>query len=187
MFWWLDKQQREIRGTTHYTVAELPEVTIGRIVGVARPLDDKTVIAPLSGRACLAYFARVSDKTFGHSSSQQADLELAAESGGTPFLLEDETGTAIIDPDGARCVLAIDDKLGTTGDADERRRAFLMRYAANDLARDWIRWYEGIVSAGERIAVVGYGTRSEGRLRMSSSPHLPLVICDHVATTKVRS
>jgi hypothetical protein len=187
MFWWLDKQQREIRGTTHYTVADLPEVTIGRIIGVARPLDGKTVIAPLSGRICLAYFVRVSDKTYGDGQHQQPDLELAAESGGTPFLLEDETGTAIIDPDGARCVLAIDDKMGTTGDTNDRQRAFLERYAAHDLTHDWIRWYEGIVSAGERIAVVGYGTRGDGRLRMSSSPHLPLVICDHLATTNVRS
>lgn len=186
MFWWLDKQQREIRGTTHYTVAELPEVTIGRVVGVARPLDATTVIAPLSGRACLAYFVRVSDKTHGGRGGQ-ADLELAAESGGTPFLLEDETGTAIIDPDGAHCVLAIDDKVGSGGDPTDRQRAFLARYAATDLAHDWIRWYEGIVSPGERIAVVGYGVRNDGRLRMSSSPHLPLVICDHVATTKVRS
>ena len=186
MFWWLDKQQREIRGTTHYTVADLPEVTIGRIVGVARPLDGKTVTAPLSGRTCLAYYVRVSDKTAGPGRNP-SDLELATESGGTPFLLEDETGTAIIDPDGARCVLATDDKMWSIGDANHRQRAFLERYAANDLAQDWIRWYEGIVSVDERIAVVGYGARSDGRLRMSSSPHLPLVICDHLATTKVRS
>jgi hypothetical protein len=187
MFWWLDKQQREIRGTTHYTVAELPEVTIGRLVGVARPLDGTTVTAPLSGRACLAYFVRVSDKSYGHTGTQRADVELAAESGGTPFLLEDETGTALIDPAGAHCVLAIDDKMSSAGDANDRQRAFLARYASTELAPDWIRWYEGIVSAGERIAVVGYGMRADGRLRMSSSPHLPLVICDHLATTKVRS
>lgn len=185
MFWWLDKQQREIRGTPHHTVAELPEVTIGRLVGLAKPIDGKTVTAPLSGRTCLAYFVRVSDQTPG-TGGDESDLELAAESGGAPFLLEDDTGTAIIDPEGARCVLTIDDKASTSGKTTHNQRAFLKRYAAKDLAHDWIRWYEGIVSVDERIAVVGYGIRTDGRLRMSSSPHLPLVICDHVATTKVR-
>jgi hypothetical protein len=46
------------------------------------------------------------------------------------------------------------------------------------------RWFEGIVSIDGRIAMVGYGQRAGGQLRMSSSPHLPLVICDHLAMTK---
>ena len=32
--------------------------------------------------------------------------------------------------------------------------------------------------------LVGFGQRVDGQLRMSSSPHLPLLICDHVATLK---
>jgi len=192
MFWWLDKQLREIRGTPHYAIAELPEVTIGRIVGVAKPLDGKTAEAALSGRTCLAYMAKAVGSTGSslgvevatnfHGSSNK--LDIAVDVGGVPFLVEDDTGVAIVDPAGARGALGVDEKSTWWKGPLERQEAFLARFGVNP--GSWsVDCYEGIVSIGEKIAVVGFGQRVDGRLRMSSSPKLPLVICDNLATLKM--
>src|SRR5947208_755702 len=98
MFWWLDKQLREIRGTPHYAIAALPEMTVGRIVGVAKPLDGKTVEAALSGRTCLAYMAKAMGPSGNAVASERGKQEVAVDVGGVPFLVEDETGVAIVDP-----------------------------------------------------------------------------------------
>ena len=187
MFWWLDKQLREIRGTEHYAIADLPEVTIGRIVGVAKPLDGNTAEAALSGRTCLAYVAKArgwsgeSGLGAGMLSGGRDNIDIAVEVGGVPFLVEDDTGVAIVDPAGARGALGIDEKSSWWNGPLERQRAFLARFGVNPDA--WtVDCYEGIVSIGERVAIVGFGQRVDGQLRMSSSPKLPLVICDNLAT-----
>lgn len=184
MVWWLDKKLRAIRKTPQFSIATLPEVTIGRLVGVAKALDGKTVVAPFSGRVCLAYFAKATD-TNAHRTGDI--LVVAEETGGVPFLLEDDSGVAVIDPDGATCTLDVDHKASTSdvwGDITDRQRLFLERYQAGSFSYGSLHWYEAIVEIDERIAVVGYGQRGD-RLRMSSSPHLPLVICDNLATTNV--
>src|SRR4051794_18976975 len=126
MFWWLDKQLRDIRGTPHYAIADLPEVTVGRIVGVARPLDHKMIEAALSGRLCLAYEARaVCQGHYAPGGGKAPDLELATEIEGVPFLVEDDTGVAIVDPASARAALCIDRKANLLVDKTERQLAFL--------------------------------------------------------------
>lgn len=197
-FWWLDKRLREVRATPHFTVATLPEVTIGRIVGVARALDGRTIQAPLSGRECVAYFAKVIGPSHSGDPVDNAiatayasgSIELAVENVGVPFLLEDPTGIAIVDPDRAICALDVDYKSTANGlwrDLDAHQRAYLDRIKVKDSMLVGMKWAEAIVEVGERIAVVGYGQRVEGKLRMSSSPHLQLVICDNTATTGVTS
>lgn len=199
MFWWLDKQLRAIRGTQHYAIADLPEVTVGRIVGVAKPLEGKTTEAGLSGRTCLAYVAKVKGVVGGASGVGLAanigataltgvgiyggsKEDMLVEVGGIPFLVEDETGVAIVDPDGATGAFEIDDKSSWFKGPTEHHKTFLRKYLMED--RMGLEYHEGIVSIGERVAVVGFGQRVDGQLRMSSSPHLPLVICDNHATIK---
>lgn len=199
--WWLDKELRDIRGTRHYTVAALPEVTVGRIVGVAKPLagpgGSGVTEAALSGRPCLAYVAKVRGAVgavglgladggmmaatgVAHGGTKTEDI--IAETGGLPFLVEDETGVAIVDPTGAHGAFEIDDTSSWFEGPTERDRAFLARYAMHD--KLGLAFHEGIVSVGETVAVVGFGQRVNGQLRMSSSPRLPLVICDNHATVK---
>ena len=164
-------------------------MTIGRIVGVARAIDDRTVEAPISGRPCLAYFvlATADDpRNDGFSSNSPETLTLVEESNGIPFEVVDATGAAIVEPDGATCALDKDHKSWemTSLEAEPRHRAFLERIGVTGRSYTGIRCREGIVSLGEKIAVVGFGQRSDGRLRMSSSPHFPLVICDHAAVAR---
>jgi hypothetical protein len=110
------------------------------------------------------------------------DDDLIAETGGVPFVVEDETGVAIVDPAGALGAFELDDRSSWFAGPSERHKAFAARFAMEDSLG--LSYHEGIVSIGETVAVVGFGQRTGGRLRMSSSPKLPLVICDNHATTR---
>ncbi len=187
MFWWLDKRLRGLRKRPRYSVAELPEVTIGRIVGVARAIDGRTIEAPISGRPCLAHFVfATSSGPGGYGDSDP--ITLAEESNGIPFEVVDASGAAIVDPDGATCALEKDHRSWQFSgrESDPRHRAFLERIGVAGRSYAGIQCREGIVSLGEKIAVIGFGQRTGGRLRMSSSPHFPLVICDNPAVAKSR-
>jgi hypothetical protein len=191
-FWFLDKQLREVRATPHFTIAALPEVTVGRLVGLASPLDGKTIEAPFTGAPCLAYFAKIRGTArvemiggqigFPGGSHDPGDSDLVVDNGGVPFVLEDLTGSATIDTDNAICALDVDfEKYKVTSKLTPRQRAYAERARVMDVGV--LHFYEAIVAPGEKIAVVGFGQRVDGHLRMSSSPHLRLVICDNTATT----
>ncbi|MCX5740970.1 MAG: hypothetical protein NT062_00560 [Proteobacteria bacterium] len=162
----LTKERRAAAKVPRFTVADLPPVTVGRLVGIARAVTG-TVPAPLSTRPCLFYRVRVT--------SDSGKVEVADGTGGVTFELDDGTGVATVEIDGATAVLA-SRKLGR----DERpgAAAYLTRLQSQD-QRTILSFYEGLVADGARIAVVGFGNRdATGRLVMSSSPHLPLAIVD---------
>jgi len=180
VLWWFDKKLRELRKYPPFAISDLPEVTIGRIVGTARPLDGRTIEAPVSGRPCLAYFAAITELEY------RSELALVEEHHGIPFLVEDDSGIATIDPAAATCALDVDHKShasGGWGDLNAHQSAFLHRIAADHRNKP-LRWREAIVEVGEQVAVVGFGQRIDGSLRMSSSPHFPLVICDNAAIAR---
>ncbi|MEO8845888.1 MAG: hypothetical protein ABI704_30235 [Kofleriaceae bacterium] len=183
MFWWLDKQLREIRGTDHYTIAALPEVTIGRSVGIAKPLDGKTVDAALSGRPCLAFMA----KAVAPTSNYQFGIALAKRS--AVCHSSSRAWRSSIRPGRAprsvsrRSRGEVEAKSTLWPGPLQRQQEFLERSRIRTRSSS-VECYERIVSVGEKIAVVGLGHRVDGQLRMSSSPHLPLVIFDNLATLK---
>jgi len=187
--------KRQLRSAKPWPIAELPEDTLGKIAGEARPIGN-TLVGPLTGRACVYYLAIVEEhRSTGRSSYWKT---IISESAGVPFMLEDPSGRAIVDPTGAEVALDFDGKSssGTFHDADPVQEAFLARHGKKSTG--WVfnkglRYREAMIEVGETVAVLGSGVREpdpeappeqayrgepKTRLRLTSSSRFPLVISD---------
>jgi len=76
------------------------------LAGQARPLPDTQNLAPLTQRPCVWWRYRISKKVEGGSGKNRRTRWQTVASGRSsiPFLLDDETGTCIVKPDGAEVV-----------------------------------------------------------------------------------
>jgi hypothetical protein len=151
---------RRLGALPRHAIHAFPDGAVGRIVGVVGPLAGETPIAPLTGRACVAWFVRVS----GGDTHVTGDTPVVEAHGAAPFTVRDETGQAIVPGDDLSLLLALDvtDTLGTSRRAPPRVVRFLREHAParRTIAVDWrLSWEEGILAEGQRVAVVGRGRR----------------------------
>lgn len=189
--------KRALQKAERWPIAELPENTHGRIVGRARPVDE-TLTSPITKRPCVYYVVIVKE-----GGGEKLKHVLRDEQG-VPFVIEDETGRALIDPKDCSIVLETDrvTESGHDDDATGAEDAVLARHG--EVPRDWIgnrqlHYFEAVIEIGETVAVLGSGIREpdpEGapgalyrgmpatRLRLTSSARFPLVISDHASTTR---
>lgn len=195
--WYFSKAQRlkrEIADAQRWSIAELPESTLGRIVGAAKPLKE-TLTSPLGGQKCIYYLAVV-------TTGGKHPKVVAREERSVPCIIEDDSGRAIVDVDGAEMVLSQDSMTssGTFDDATETERAFLERHGQQPEGAVFNRslvYTETTISIAETIAVLGAGVREPDpdaaptdayrgapamRLRLTSTPRWKLRISDHHST-----
>ncbi len=118
------------------------------------------LIAPLSGRACVYYETRVVRAIGWALLSSDIEYEIAAEKRSTPFVVDDGTASALIDPTEAETLLGTDvDRWSHDDDADPAAEsAFLARFGQGRrglLFEKRLHFIESIIEVGERIAVTG--------------------------------
>ena len=195
------KIKRELNRAPLTSLRDLPEATRARVVGAAQPLD-QTLEAPLTGRPCMYYVVTVEQH---HSTGRSSHWrQIIKEEAGVPFLLDDGTGRAIVDPRSARVALDVDGK-GDSGTFDEpsaRESAFLQRHGTS--GQGWmfnkrLRYREAVIEVGEQVAILGEGVREPDpnappagayrgeqptRVRLTSSARFPLLISDNPDTTR---
>lgn len=188
-------QRRALRQAKLWPIGELPEGTCGRLVGTVRAID-RTLTAPLTGRACVWY--RVSISAPGAVAEMSADVVLVREEQAERFALEDDSGVAIVDPAGAQ----LERRRRGVYDRDsnrrpsERERAILTAHGEQwegALGPRSLSFHEMIVEVGETICVAGTGTREADpdaargesdrpsppkRLSLASSSQRPLLVLD---------
>jgi hypothetical protein len=193
----VNRIKRLLRDAQAQPIAQLPESTLGKLVGVARPLGE-TLVGPVSSRHCLYYIAIVE-----HNRGSSDWTRIIKEAKGVPFPLVDGTGRALVDPQGADVLLTFDgdSRSDEFHDADPVQEAFLRRHGQNSKGR-WVnkelRYKEAVIEADDTVAVLGQGIREPDpemalaqdyrtgpptRLRLTSSPRFPLVISDDPSTT----
>lgn len=182
-----EKQKRRLRTAKRWSLATLPDDTFGKVVGTARVLEE-TLVAPISGRPCLFYLVVVTadDKSDGSA--------LLREAVGVPFVIEDSSGRAEVDPRDADVVL-VQDRFRISGPNDPRtaeEEALLQRHGKSGASKTY--WYrESIIEPGELVAIFGAGGREPDpdappaaeyrgapamRLRMSNARSFKLLITD---------
>ena len=182
-----EKQKRRLRNARRWSLATLPDDTFGKVVGAARVLEE-SLIAPISGRPCVFYLVVVTadDRSDGSA--------LLREAVGVPFVIEDDTGRAEVDPRDSDVVL-VQDRFRISGPNDPRSAgedALLQRHGKTQPSKTY--WYrESIIEPGELIAIFGAGVREPDpdappaaeyrgppamRLRMSSARSFKLLISD---------
>jgi hypothetical protein len=180
--------RRTLDKAPHFTLATLPEDTLGRVRGIARPLDKRVIEAPLSGRLCVYYAIELD----GLRLKQYKPL--ASFHDAIPFLLDDAGAHAVLDPVAAQVSCGFDHAVRLTStDQPTRRVVDILDQHLPD--RDWrffseVRIREAIIEVDEAISVLGSGTRepiqaaggyrdpAATRLYFAGSPRFPLVISD---------
>jgi hypothetical protein len=190
------RHRRALGRAKLWRIGELPEDTVGRVVGTVRAVGG-TLKAPLTGRACVCYRVTADDPTGQTAIRDQRGL---------PFALEDSSGRALVDPDGAALDrrAAYDSSSSSTRGLTRPELDFLEANGAP--SRDWIfgrelTLREEIVEDGETICVAGAGVREadpdaavgEGyrnalatRVRLASSPRFQILITEAPAEKEWR-
>lgn len=151
--------EQMLREAPRATAASLENGVTGRLAGVVTA--DATLRAPMTGRACVAYVARVEEWSGGRRARW---LERIHEVRGVPFTIDDGSGRALVDPGASTMLLHMDatTRSGRFDDATPVEEAFLARH---DLASTgWVlnktlRYTEGVIEPGERVAIIGRGVR----------------------------
>jgi len=188
-------------------IAELPEDTPGRVIGITQP-HGEPLTAPLSGRPCVYYAARVERLPTPDATEQLASnapppadgepasgatrwLLVASETRSAAFVIQDESGRALIEPTAAKVELSGAEPVELDLAAlTARQREFLAQHQVIEPGVR-LRYSEAIIAVGEAIAVVGSGMREPDpdaaptddyrgdpptRLRLTSSAKRPLFI-----------
>lgn len=194
------KIRRTLRGAPAKRIAELGDDQLGKVVGRAHGLTE-TLEAPITGRRCVYFAVTVEERrSTGKSHHWRTVIR---EARGVPFMLEDDSGRALIDATAARVAADFDghSRSGTFDDPTPAEKAFLDRHGQDGqrwLFNRTLRYREAVIEEGETIAVLGSGTREPDpdappteayrgevatRLRLTSSRKYPLVISDDPSTT----
>lgn len=145
-------------------LASFPDGVVGKVVG-AVALTGDALRAPLSGRRCAHFDVHVEEYRSRGKSGSWITVIREVESCG--FLLSDDSGVARVDVTGARVVTNMDTtrRSGTFHDATPELEAFLARHGRS--SKGWIfnkriRYREGVLEPGERVAVLGrLGTETD--------------------------
>ena len=180
---------RSLRWTDRVAVGELAEGKRARVVGIARALGD-TMIAPLSGRQCVAFDVRA------HAAigvpKQSVYHATMVEQGGAPLVIEDDSGRVLVDSRDAQIVLALDDEQRVSK-TSARANAFCERHGVV-LAHGTLRYSEGVIEVGAKVAVLGDVLREpDGEAtpyrgipmtRLTSSSRGALILSNYRDTTR---
>lgn len=188
------KHRRWMRKAPTFLIRDMPENTFAKIVGHARPFRGRVLEAPLSKRRCVYY-----DISIDLMSDENSYLRtIATLQNGLPFVLQDNTGAAIIDPEHAFVSSGIDAVSTSAGhDVDANQKALLQRASVGVAIDDSLRYREAILEIDEMVAVYGGGIREPDpdgvgtmtyrdgpatRLHLTGTAKFPLFISDDPRT-----
>lgn len=155
--WNAGKNARRIAKVPRCPIGELPEATRARIVGhVVR--HGLWAVAPLTHRPCVYWKVTLRVlEGFGRYARWRTVL---TETGGVPFAIDDGTGRAMIDPDGAEAAIRVSHHNSARFGLRDRERDFLARHEVDPgggLFRRKFRFEESIIAIGQGVAAVGAG------------------------------
>lgn len=138
---------------------------------VARVTGEAPLVAPMSGRACVA-FDFVLEREPPAGSPEREVYRPVRRLEARPFTIEDDSGRALVDPRGAFVRLAHDEIKGQLRSGHLADRAL-----GAELERKWPRMrligHEGALVPGATVLVVGVvqgGAPSEAVFRQSATP-----------------
>lgn len=151
---WLALRYRSRRPTP---VGELTGASDQVVVsGIARRAE-RTIEAPITGRDCLAYGWRVSDLRTVRGldgSVRTRQYDVGTDRDAVPFLVEDDTGSVLVDPTGAELRLAEEWVREPARDPVERADVLTGGDQLGGEARAR-EYYESRLDVGETVTVGG--------------------------------
>lgn len=153
-----DEVKRELASLRTSPISEVRSNGLARIGGHVRPAHE-TLVAPVSGRPCLAFELWVRRAVRGSGT-----IEVGHLSDARSFWVEDGTGQALVDPN-RRFAVSLGEALCVSTDdlpaeARERLERFLYRHGLSlvDPGGGTHLVSEGLVIEGARVSVAGFAT-----------------------------
>ena len=154
--------KRRIKTLPLSSIAQTPELQDVRVTGQLAYLgDDAPLEAPLSGRPCAAWRVVVRERR--RSGKTYRWVTVLVESDSRDFVLEDESGRAIVDGNLIELVLDFDRKGGASllGGPNPSLEQFLQERGIPTrglIFGKTLDYREGALEAGEQVTVAGSGT-----------------------------
>ena len=142
------------------SLVSVTESSLVRVAGRVRPLDQRVLTAPLSGRRCIYWNVAVTEVR--GSERHEQGREIGGESDQIAFVLDDGTAQAVIDLEHADVTAPFDHPATSQGAsfADVERLGTLERLLAwhrdayrMDITR--LRYRERVVAVDEDVVVLG--------------------------------
>jgi hypothetical protein len=151
--------RRALRRAPRVSVADAPDGEVVRIVGRVRFADLEPLSAPVSNRRCAYYEIEVEERS-GVGRNQSWSKVLEHKEHLERFVIEDETGRALVEPKAPRVVLNMDTHLssGMSKDPPLELRSFLMVHGVATeglLFNKTMQYTEGALEEGEQVTVLG--------------------------------
>ena len=152
------RARRALRSAQSMAIRDAPDGAPVKVQGVVGYVGTATE-APLSGRPCALWEVHVEERG-GRSKGWNTVIQ---DHECTPFLIDDGTGTALVNAVIPRLALVQDARFQslTFVDATERLEAFLASRGLQSTGifglNRTLRYREGVIEAGERVAVLGVG------------------------------
>ncbi len=152
-----------------------------RVVGKVVSCEDELLVAPISGRECVCFDAAVKDIEVDENGRIRSSTIAYRSLRGRPFLIEDGTGEAHVDPRGAFVELRL----------DHHQTGWLPRTALPEIVAgvqvdENTAYIEGVLVIGDEVEVSGvfrradqagpYRGRSDGRAMVLRTNSWPLSI-----------
>lgn len=152
--------KRLLREAPRVDIKDFEDGGVGKISGRLEYLDEP-LTSPLNGRTCALYDILVEEKPDSNKNYWRTYVH---ENNQVRFIVRDNTGYAIVDPSHAQIVIVKDrhSTSGTFNDPTPEEKAFLNRHGKE--GQGWVfnktlRYKEGVLEAGEEVAVLGFGMR----------------------------
>jgi hypothetical protein len=177
--------KRRIRDVKPTTVAAATPGAPARLSGVIVARGD-TLRAPITGRACVYYEARL--LVFQPGGRHGKLVDVANEKHWTDFAVRDATGVMWVHMPLAEVAVVRDHntRSGQFDDPTEIEAAFLARHrqsATKESGRNHSYTYiEGALEVGEEIGLLGTVQEIGGERALMSAPGAPLVVSDDPIT-----
>ncbi len=198
------RERRIKRALKHVKPTAIRDVRDGKAVKIVGELvyAGRSIAAPLSQRAC-AYYSIVVEEYRGRGTRGGHWHEIVREEKGVDFYLRDDSGMALVRVagDGRDLPALVHDRKARTSPIlshDAELERFLNergRSIEGAFFRKNLRAYEGILEAGERVAIGGIARwmpdpdaaggsyrETPKRLVLEASESLPLFLSDDPAT-----
>ena len=151
--------ESRLRRLGRVPIASLADDQRGKIRGTVHELDD-SLRTPLTGQPCVYYRVEARARVRSAAGGNRVGHVVLAEVECMPFALEDDTGTAIVDPAGARVRDPWSSAIGNARRFDAARITELLdRFDIGAARSDEMYFVETFIPIGETLDVIGAGTR----------------------------
>jgi hypothetical protein len=106
-FWWWFRNIKRVRLIEDTPTSKCRSAAQGyvELVGIQKLMPGDPIKAPLTGKTCTWWYYSIEERRrSGGRNSSSKWVTVESETSGSLFLIEDETGKAIINPDGAHVI-----------------------------------------------------------------------------------